>query len=141
MKLSKVQSIVKTNKTWQSNKGSMMYDYNVDLEDGVKGTASSTNPDNPPYSVGDEVEYSTKPNQYSYNETRLSIKKAGLGFNPGGGGFKRSPEDQKKMENSWAIQTAVQVLGKCPKEVTVEQWLVDCAEVARMLLVKRDTLN
>jgi hypothetical protein len=138
MNTSKIQTVVKTDNTWQAASGTM-YDYTVTLEDGTTGTASSTSPEAPPYGVGDEVEYTKKETKFGW---KLKIKKAN-NFSPSsGGGFKRSPEDQKKMENSWALGTAVQVLGKCPvDEVSVEQWLKDCAEVARMLLVKRDTLN
>ena len=137
MNTSKIQTVAKTDNTWQAASG-MMYDYTVTLEDGTTGTASSTSPEAPPYGVGDEVEYTKTENKFG---VKLKIKKAN-NFSPSsGGGFKRSPEDQKKMENSWALGTAVQVLGKCPDQVSVEQWLKDCSDVARMLLVKRDTLN
>jgi hypothetical protein len=136
MATSKIQTVAKTDNTWQGQSGTM-YDYNVTLEDGTSGIASSTSPEAPPYGVGDSVEYSATENKFG---VKLRIKKEG-NFTGGGGGFKRNPEDQKKMENSWALGIAVQVLGKCPDEISVEKWLVDVSDVARMLLAKRDSLN
>ena len=137
MGVTKIKTVTKTDKTWAGQSG-MMYDYAVELEDGALGIASSTSAEAPPYGVGDEVEYTKTENSFG---VKLRIKKAGGDFGGGGGGFKRNPEDQKKMENSWAIQTAVQIMGNCAEGVSYTDYLKQCSDLARTLLLQRDALN
>ena len=135
MGVSKIKTVTKTANTWAGQSGTM-YEYDVVLEDGTEGVASSTSAENTPYGEGDEVEYTKTENKFG---VKLRIKKAGGDF--GGGGFKRNPEDQKKMENSWAIQTAVQVMGVCGEGVSYTQYLTQCSDLAKTLLLQRDSLN
>ena len=114
-----------------------MYDYDVVLEDGAEGVASSTSAEKTPYGVGDEVEYTKTENKFG---VKLRIKKAGGDFG-GGGGFKQNPETQKRIENSWAIQTAVQIMGVCSEGVSYTQYLAQCSDLAKTLLLQRDALN
>lgn len=134
MGITKIKSVVKTDKTWTGQSGTM-YDYVVTLEDGVTGTASSTSAEAPPYGEGDEVEYTKTENQFG---TKLKIKKAGGNFGSGGG-FKQNPETQKRIENSWAIQTAVQIIGH--QQVEIEDYLKQVRELAKVLLTERDNLS
>ena len=136
MGVSKIKTVTKTENTWAGQSGTM-YDYNVVLEDGTEGVASSTSAENTPYGVGDDVEYTKTENKWG---VKLRIKKEGGNFG-GGGGFKRNPEDQKKMENSWAIQTAVQIMGACAEGCSYGQYLTQCSDLAKTLLLQRDTLN
>ena len=135
MGVSKIKTVTKTANTWAGQSGTM-YEYDVVLEDGTEGVASSTSAEKTPYGEGDEVEYTKTENKFG---VKLRIKKAGGDF--GGGGFKRNPEDQKKMENSWAIQTAVQVMGVCGEGVSYTQYLTQCSDLAKTLLLQRDSLN
>lgn len=135
MATSKIKSVAKTEQTWQGQSGTM-YDYVVTMEDGTTGTASSTSPEAPPYGEGDEVEFTVSENKFG---TKLRIKKAST-FS-GGGGFKQDPSTQKRIENSWALQTAVQIIGNCPEEQSYEDYIEGAALIAKLLLYKRDNLN
>jgi hypothetical protein len=135
MGVSKIKTVTKTENTWQGQSGTM-YDYDVVLEDGTDGVASSTSAENTPYGEGDEVEYTKTENKWG---VKLRIKKAGGDF--GGGGFKQNPETQKRIENSWALQTAVQIMGVCDEGVTYTQYLKQCSDLAKTLLLQRDSLN
>ena len=137
METSKIQSVTKTDKTWNGQSGPM-YDYVVVMDDSTTGTASSTSPESPPYAVGDEVEYTKTENSFG---TKLRIKKAGGGFGGSGGGFKPNSTTQRNIENSWAIQTAVQILGHCAEDVTFDAYVENAGVLARILLLKRDNLN
>jgi hypothetical protein len=112
-----------------------MYDYDVALEDGTIGVASSTSPDSTPYAVGDEVEYTATENKWG---VKLRIKKAGS-FSPGG--YTQNPETQKRIENSWALQTAVQIMGVCDEGVSYTDYMKQCSDLGRTLLLQRDALN
>jgi len=133
MATSKIQSVVKTETTWQGQSGTM-YDYQVQLEDGSAGIASSTSPESPPYGVGDEVEYTSTTNQYG---TKLRIKKAG-GFQSGG--RKQSPEVEKRITNSWALGCAVNIMGNCDPNVSYTEYLKQASDLARALIQTRDLL-
>ncbi len=137
MATSKIESITKTEKTWTGQSGTM-YDYTVSLEDGAAGTASSTSAEAPPYAVGDEVEYTKTENSFG---VKLRIKKAGGNFGGGGGGFQKDPETIKRIENSWAIGTAVQILGQCQEGVSFTDYFKGVNNLATQLLTERDNLS
>jgi len=136
METSKIKSVTKTDNTWNGQSGTM-YDYDVEMEDGATGIASSTSAESPPYGVGDEVDYSKTANSYG---TKLRIKKAGGDFG-GGGGYKQNPETQKRIENSWAIQTAIAILGGCESGVSFEDYFKGVRQLALQLLTERDNLK
>ena len=131
MATSKIQTVVKTDNTWQGQSGTM-YDYEVTMEDGSAGIASSTSPDSPPYGVGDEVEYTSTTNKFG---TKLRIKKAGS-FTPRG----QDPATQKRIENSWALQTAVAIMGECAEDVSYKDYLNQAVDLARVLIQTRDSI-
>tara|TARA_R110000824_G_scaffold168195_3_gene345227 strand:+ start:294 stop:671 length:378 start_codon:yes stop_codon:yes gene_type:complete len=121
METSKIKSIDKTDNTWTGQSGTM-YDYTISLEDGTEGTAASPNPEKPPYSVGDEVEYNKTVNNWG---TKLKIKKAG-GFEQ----RSQSPDIQRRIDASWAIGHAL-AQSTNPEDVL---------EIAESLLNMRNTL-
>tara|TARA_R100000654_G_scaffold2070_1_gene7593 strand:- start:2636 stop:3031 length:396 start_codon:yes stop_codon:yes gene_type:complete len=131
MATSKIQTVVKTDNTWQGQSGTM-YDYEVTMEDGSAGIASSTSPDSPPYGVGDEVEYTSTTNKYG---TKLRVKKAGS-FTPRG----QDPAEQKRIENSWALKTAVAIMGECAEDVSYKDYLNQAVDLARVLIQTRDSI-
>ena len=134
MVTSKIKTITKTNSTWEGQSGTM-YDYDVEMEDGAKGVASSTSPDAPPYGQGDEVEYTSKTNKWG---TKLSIRKANT-FS-GGGGFKADPARETIITNSWAIGTAVNIMGVCQETTSYDDYVETAGLVAKLLIYKRDNL-
>lgn len=113
-----------------------MYDYIVELDDESKGTASSTSPEAPPYAVGDEVEYTKTENQFG---TKLRIKKEST-FS-GGGGWKPDPAKDEKITNSWALNAAIQIIGKCGENMTYDEYIEGAGLVAQLLIYKRDNLK
>lgn len=134
MATSKIKSLANNNKTWTTGQGQTMYEYQVELEDGVHGIASSVHADNPPYSVGDSVEYSAIKNEYG---TKLKIKKENS-FSSSN--YKQDPTTQKNIENSWAIQTAVNILGQ-HQGIDVQEYLKGVKQLGNQLLKLRDTLT
>ena len=134
MATSTIKMVAKTDNTWQGQSGTM-YDYEVTMEDGTKGIASSTSPENPPYTAGDKVEYTKTENQYG---TKLRVKKEST-FS-GGGNWKPDPAREEKITNSWAIQTAVQIIGACSEDVSYEQYVDNAGLLAKLLIYKRDNL-
>ena len=119
---------------WQGKFGTM-YTFEISLNDGTVGEANSKT-EQPPYKVGDEVWYEIKgENQYG---KKLKISKNGL---QSFGGRKEDPAIQKRIENSWAIQTAVQILGVKPDKVTLNAYTTALEETAEAMLKLRDTLN
>ncbi len=131
---SKIKKVTKTNSTWEGQSGTM-YDYDIEMEDGAKGVASSTSPEAPPYGEGDEVEYTSKTNKWG---TKLSIRKAGT-FS-GGGGFKADPARETIITNSWALGTAVNLIGACPEDTSYDDYVESAGLVAKLLIYKRDNL-
>ena len=135
MATSKIKSITKTENTWNGQSGTM-YDYRVSMEDGTEGVASSTSPEAPPYVVGDEVEYTKSENKFG---VKLRIKKEST-FS-GGGGWKPDPAREEKITNSWALQTAVQIIGTCPEEQSYEEYMKACSLLAKLCIYSRDNLS
>ena len=134
MSTSKIKSITKTENTWQGQSGTM-YDYNVTMEDAAVGVASSTSPDAPPYIVGDEVEYTMTENKFG---VKLRIKKAST-FSDGGG-WKPDPAKEDRISNSWALNAAIQIIGKCADKISYEEYVEGAGLVAKLLIHKRDNL-
>jgi len=102
------------------------------MEDGSEGIASSTSAESPPYGVGDEVEYTKTTNNFG---TKLRIKKAGS-FTPRG----QDPAEQKRIENSWALKTAVMIMGECAEDVSYKDYLNQATDLSRLLLQTRDAV-
>ncbi len=135
MATSKIKSITKTEKTWAGQSGTM-YDYIVELEDESKGTASSTSPEAPPYVIGDEVEYTLTENNFG---KKLRIKKASTFTD--GGGWKPDPARDEKITNSWALNAAIAIIGKCSEKMPYDEYIEGAGLVARLLIHKRDNLK
>lgn len=134
MATSKIKSITKTENTWQGQSGTM-YDYRVVMEDETEGIASSTSPEAPPYIAGDEVEYTKTENKFG---VKLRIKKEST-FS-GGGGWKPDPAKDEKITNSWALNAAIQIIGKCSEQMSYDEYVEGAGLVAKLLIHKRDNL-
>lgn len=130
---SKVTAVNKTANTWTTKSGKTMYDYQVTLEDGTTGIASSTGAETTPYGVGDEVEYTKTENSFG---VKLKIQKAGS-FS--GGGYKQDPEVTKRITNSWAITTAVSIVGQ-NTGVDMEDYIQGIKQLSNRLIILRDNL-
>ena len=113
-----------------------MYDYRVTMEDDTEGVASSTSPEAPPYIVGDEVEYTKSENKFG---VKLRIKKEST-FSEGGS-WKPDPAKDEKITNSWALNAAIQIIGKCGENMSYDEYIEGAGLVAQLLIYKRDNLK
>tara|TARA_R110002126_G_scaffold267905_1_gene411355 strand:- start:624 stop:1031 length:408 start_codon:yes stop_codon:yes gene_type:complete len=135
MATSNIKSITKTENTWSGQSGTM-YDYRVVMEDESEGIASSTSEEAPPYVVGDEVEYTKTENKFG---VKLRIKKAST-FSEGGS-WKPDPAKDEKITNSWALNAAIQIIGKCGENMSYDEYIEGAGLVAQLLIYKRDNLK
>jgi hypothetical protein len=113
-----------------------MYTFEVSFVDGTVGEANSKT-EEPPYKVGDEVYYEVVSNNERWGKKLKISKNPPQSF----GGRKEDPAIQRRIENSWAIQTAVQILGVKRDKVTLKAYSVVLQETAESMLKLRDTLN
>jgi len=131
---SKIKS-VQANGTYQSKfDGSTMYAFEVELEDGILGDVSAKTEDR--WKAGDEVEYTLTTSPYG---KKLKLTKPD--FKPFNSNFSRKPDldTQKRIENSWALQTAIKMLGVLEGDRGV--YLSEVNTTALMLLKMRDKLS
>ena len=136
MKNSKITAL-QSNGTWPTKRGDVMYAFEIQFEDGQVGQCNAKT-EEPPYAEGDTVFYEVTRTS-SFGDTLKVSKNDPSAFNGNSGGQK-NPETQKNIENSWAIKTAVQIIGEC-KEETYDEYLEGVAILARILLLERDNLN
>ena len=131
MKNSKIKS-VQNNGSYQSKfDGSTMYTFEIQLEDGEVGEVSAKSEDR--WKQGDEVEYTCSPSKFG---NKLKLNKPG---SQSFGSRKPDLETQKRIENSWAIQTAIKLHGEL--EGDYETYMSRVMVTASDLLRRRDTLS
>jgi hypothetical protein len=131
MKNSKIKS-VQNNGSYQSKfDGSTMYTFEIQLEDGEVGEVSAKTEDR--WKEGDEVEYTCSPSKFG---NKLKLNK------PGSQSFgSRKPDDEtlKRIENSWAIKTAIQLHGQLEDDYGT--YMSRVMVTASDLLRRRDSLS
>tara|TARA_R110002020_G_scaffold201828_2_gene404691 strand:+ start:186 stop:650 length:465 start_codon:yes stop_codon:yes gene_type:complete len=139
MKKTTIKSI-QANGTWESNFG-LMYQFEVELEDGTVGMANSKN-QTPPYAQGSTVWYDVK------SETKYGKKLKISTSDPAGqqqnqsSYAPQSSDTQTRIENSWAVQTAIQVYGSLPQTgYDLNTYLKKVNELAPTLLEMRDNVG
>tara|TARA_R110000824_G_scaffold163602_1_gene339384 strand:+ start:1172 stop:1636 length:465 start_codon:yes stop_codon:yes gene_type:complete len=139
MKKTTIKSI-QANGTWESNFG-LMYQFEVELEDGTVGMANSKN-QTPPYAQGSTVWYDVK------SETKYGKKLKITTSDPAGqqqsqsSYTPQSSDTQTRIENSWAVQTAIQVYGSLPQTgLDLLTYLKKVNELAPTLLDMRDNVG
>ena len=140
MKETKIKSI-QSNGTWEGKYG-MMYQFEVELEDGTVGEANSKS-QTPPYSQGSTVWYDVKA------ETQYGKKLKITTSDPNGhqqstyvAPANMSSDTQTRIENSWAVQTAIQVYGPIPQTgYDLKTYLDRVSELAPRLLEMRDNVG
>ena len=131
MKNSKIKS-VQNNGSYQSKfDGSTMYTFEIQLEDGEVGEVSAKSEDR--WKEGDEVEYTSTPSKFG---NKLKLNKPG---SQSFGSRKPDADTQKRIENSWAIQTAIKLHGEL--EGDYETYMSQMMLTASDLLRLRDSLS
>lgn len=108
MSESKIAQLRENVGTWTTNDGKTLYKHNVQLENGVQGTALGQTP-TAPYQVGDLVTYTEHKNQ---NGTRLKIRKGGADqvFQPRQGGSGQNTERDARIMRQTAMKVAAHVV-------------------------------
>ena len=128
---SKIKS-VQNNGSYQSKfDGSTMYTFEIQLEDGEVGEVSAKSEDR--WKEGDEVEYTSTPSKFG---NKLKLNKPG---SQSFGSRKPDADTQKRIENSWAIQTAIKLHGEL--EGDYETYMSQMMLTASDLLRLRDSLS
>ena len=69
---------------------------------------------------------------------KLRFKKAST-FSDGGG-WKPDPAKEDRISNSWALNAAIQIIGKCADKISYEEYVEGAGLVAKLLIHKRDNL-
>ena len=133
MKSSKITAL-QSNGTWKTNRGDIMYAYEIKFEDEQVGQCNAKT-EEPPYAIGDVVFYEVTRTS-SFGDTLKVTKSDPAAFN----GAPKHSNTQRNIENSWAIQTAIKIIGECQEE-TYDEYLERVGILARILLLERDNLN
>ena len=130
--ISKVKE-VSPNGTWDSPNGTL-YKFDYLMDDGAELTANHKSP-SCPFKAGDEVEYEIKGSN-SYGSWG-KVGKPG-GYQPRG---QQSADTTERIERSWAMGHAVQMLGplKAVNTKSVKAYMTEACRLADILLKARDT--
>ena len=135
MKNSKITSLQGAG-TWETNRGDTMYSFEISFEDGQVGGCNAKT-ETPPYAVGD-IAYYEVTNTTKYGDKLKVNKNDPSAFN--NNASTPTVNVQKNIENSWALQTAVAIMGGCQEE-SYDEYLARVGILARILLLERDNLN
>ena len=130
---------IQSNGTWEGKYG-VMYQFEVELEDSTVGEVNAKT-ETPPYAVGSTVWYEIK------GETKYGKKLKITTSDPDGhkssfvAPASMSADTQTRIENSWAVGIAVQILGPIPQTgYDLNTYLLKVNELAPKLLKTRDAV-
>ncbi|QDP64177.1 MAG: hypothetical protein Unbinned2250contig1000_36 [Prokaryotic dsDNA virus sp.] len=137
MKNSKITAL-QSNGTWETKRGDTMYSFEIQFEDEQVGQCNAKTAE-PPYALGDTVFYEVT-RSTNFGDVLKVTKNDPSAFNGTSNGAPKNDEVKKNIENSWAIKTAVMIIGECKAE-TYDEYLEQMAILARILLLERDNLN
>lgn len=102
---------VQGNGTFDSQYG-VMYKYHVEFDNGDLQAEATSKTSPPPWKEGDTVWYEVTGEFRGLAKVKISRQDpAASKFGGGGVARREDPDLQKRIENSWAIQTAVQIVG------------------------------
>ena len=131
---------IQANGTWEGKYGTM-YQFEVEMEDSTVGEANAKTP-TPPYSVGSTVWYDVKGETKYGKKLKISTsdpnqqQQSQSNFTP------QSSDTQTRIENSWAVQTAIQIYGPLPATgYDLQTYLNKVNELAPTLLEMRDRVG
>tara|TARA_R110001599_G_scaffold97678_2_gene251794 strand:+ start:445 stop:978 length:534 start_codon:yes stop_codon:yes gene_type:complete len=131
---------IQANGTWEGKYGTM-YQFEVEMEDSTVGEANAKTP-TPPYSVGSTVWYDVKGETKYGKKLKISTsdpnqqQQSQSNFTP------QSSDTQTRIENSWAVQTAIQIYGPLPATgYDLQTYLKKVNELAPTLLEMRDNVS
>lgn len=122
--------------TFESAHG-LRYKWEIQLEDGSVGEVITVTESR--WKVGDKVEYEKQETQWGI---KLKLQKPDMGGGNWNAGKSKgnSAETQKRIDACWSISQAIILLGGAvPDGPSVEKWLEDVGDVAKMLITLRDS--
>ena len=132
--------IVKINEPtpWEGQHGTM-YEALLSFDDGTIGRVNMKSPDR--WKIGDEIEVTHRTPNDKYGD-KLKIQRPSAdfpakSFASSGGRF--DPEIQSKIDTSWAITSAISILGETAKEHLKGGGLVATAK--HLLKVREEMIN
>jgi len=127
---------IQGNGTYESPHG-LLYKFLYTMDDGTELSANHKS-QKCPFKIGDEVEYLVNGSN-SYGSWG-KVSKPG-GYAPPTGGGKMSDDTQKRIERSWAMGHAVQMMGplKAVNIDSVKEYMTQACRLADILLKSRDT--
>jgi hypothetical protein len=109
MQTSKVTNIQGAG-TWEHPQGGTLFQFDVELEDGTAGRVNAKS-ERPWYGVGSEVAYRITKEHPTYGKSlkfdKPEYAQAGQSF---GGGRQGNPNREARIQSSWAIGQAIQVM-------------------------------
>ena len=108
MQNSKIAQLRENVRTWNSPDGTLFYVHNVQLENGVQGSAFGKSP-NAPYQVGDAVQYEER---RTNDGTRLKIRKESTYQNGGYSGRQANPDKEQRIMRQSAMKVAAEIVGQ-----------------------------
>ena len=137
--IGKVKSVYPAvNPRWEGPNGTL-YRFHYEMEDGTELSANHKS-ENCPFQTGDEVEYEIKGSNNFGSWGKVG--KVG-GYQQGGQptGQKMDSNTQQRIERSWAMGHAVQMLGplKAVNTKSVKTYMTEACRLADILLKARDT--
>lgn len=109
MQISKVTNIQGAG-TWEHPQGGTLFQFDVELEDGTAGRVNAKS-ERPWFGVGTEVAYRITKEHPTYGKSLKFDKPEYANGGPqGGGGRGQSPEAIARIQSSWALGQAVQIM-------------------------------
>lgn len=129
---------VQPNGTWDGPQG-LLYKFAYLMEDGTEVTANHKSA-SCPFTAGDEVEYEVKGSN-SFGAWGKVSKVGGYTAPMNPRGQKMDSDTQQRIERSWAMGHAIQILGPIGSVNTksVKGYMTEACRLADILLKARDT--
>lgn len=125
-----------------STQNGQFYSFHVEI-DSLKVYEANAKSEQPRWKVGDQVWFTVTGEHQGISKIKISLQDpanavggASGGYSGGGGARTQDPATQKRIENSWAVQVAVQIAG--PMKGDQDQYLERIQNLAGHLLTIRD---
>lgn len=134
METSKVKSVQSSGTYTSKYDSTLMYTYEIELEDGTLGEVSCKSENR--WKEGDEVEYTISMSSFG---SKLKLSKPGASGTYKNNSRPANGDLQARIDASWSIGQAIAILSSLPPGVSMEKWLSDVDDVSTMILNLRNT--
>ncbi len=131
---------IQANGTWEGKFG-VMYQFEVELEDSTVGEVNAKT-ETPPYAVGSTVWYEVKGETKYGKKLKITTSDPNQQQQSQSNFAPQGSDTQTKIENSWAVQTAIQIYGSLPATgYDLQTYLKKVNELAPSMLDMRDNVS